>query len=106
MNTVRTSTKIQEKYKKVTDSHRAEEDSNGTKKHTGEVQQQTRSRSKDSGTQGQSNGTQPVKAAKKKIAKKTYQTISHRPTQMNIYIIGVPKGEVREREELIDINNG
>lgn len=53
--------KIQE-----SNSHRAEEDSNGTKKHTGEVQQQTRSRSTDPGTQGQSNGTHPVKAAKKR----------------------------------------
>ena len=82
MNTVRALTKIQEKYKKVTDSHRAEEYNNGTKKHTGGVQQQTRSRSKDPGTQGQSNGTHPVKTAKKERQPKRlirqYHTDQHR----------------------------
>ena len=32
-----------------------------------------------------------------KIAEKTYQTVSHRPTRMNICIKGVPKGEAREK---------
>ena len=40
---------------------------------------------------------QKKKKKKLKIAEKTYQTVSHRPTRMNICIKGVPKGEAREK---------
>ena len=47
---------------------------------------------------GLTQSKQQKKKKKKivKIAEKTYQTVSHRPTWMNICIKGVPKGEARE----------